>query len=65
MMRVYERAFSAYVAGDFKSALAGFEQVLESEPSDHCANYYSKICREQLIAPSVEPWDAVHVSTTK
>lgn len=65
MTRVYERAFLAYVAGDFINALAGFEQVLESEPSDHCANHYSKICREQLIAPSAEPWDAVHVSTTK
>jgi len=65
MMRVYERAFSAYLAGDFKAALAGFDQFLEAEPGDHCANYYSTICREQLIKPSSEPWDGVYVSRAK
>ena len=65
MVRVYEDAFSAYVAGDFKRALIGFEQYLEMEPADHCASHYSEICREQLSKPSPEPWDAVHVSRAK
>src|SRR5437762_1639549 len=65
MVRVYEDAFSAYVAGDFKRALIGFEQYLEMEPADHCASHYSEICREQLSKPSPEPWDAVHVSRVK
>jgi adenylate cyclase len=65
MMGVYERAFSAYLAGDFKAALAGFDQFLEAEPGDHCADYYSTICREQLIKPSTEPWDGVYVSRAK
>jgi adenylate cyclase len=65
IVRTYEDAFSAYVAGDFKRALVGFEQYLEMEPGDHCATHYSEICREQLVKPSTEPWDAVHVSRTK
>ena len=65
IVRVYEDAFSAYVAGDFKRALVGFEQYLEMEPADHCASHYSEICREQLSKPSAEPWDAVHVSRAK
>jgi adenylate cyclase len=65
MVRVYENAFSAYVAGDFKRALVGFEQYLEMEPGDHCASHYSEICRERLVKPSTEPWDAVHVSRAK
>jgi adenylate cyclase len=65
IVRVYEDAFSAYVAGDFKRALVGFEQYLEAEPGDYCASHYSEVCREQLTKPSTQPWDAVHVSRVK
>jgi len=62
---LYERAFSEYFAGEFKTAAAGFAQFLEAEPGDHCGMHYLQHCGELLENRPSEPWDGIHVSTSK
>ncbi len=62
---LYERAFSDYVVGEFKSASEAFEQFLQTEPGDHCGAHYLKHCGELMENAPGEAWDGVHVSKTK
>jgi len=62
---LYERAFSEYFAGDFKSAAAGFAQFLVAEPGDHCGIHYLQHCGELLEKQPSEPWDGIHISKSK
>ena len=64
-LSTYETAFADYVAGDFKSAASGFEQVLSAEPGDHCADHYAQICRRHSESSPPDAWDAVHISQRK
>ena len=62
---IYEQAFSAYIAGDFRGALDGFEKFLEGQPGDFCATHYVKMCSRHLHTPSEGAWDGIHVSERK
>ena len=48
---VYHRALARYRRGDHEAALAGFDEVLSSEPSDTWAAYMRALCLQRLDRP--------------
>lgn len=61
----YEQAFANYCAGEFQTALAGFEAFLRAWPDDFAAGYYAGECRKLMETPPEGPWDGVYTSQSK
>jgi adenylate cyclase len=57
----WDAALSAYRAGRFDGALAGFQALRDESPDDVPAALYVERCREFLAAPPGPGWDGVHV----
>lgn len=62
---LYEQAFEAYLNGDFQSAGALLEQVLQCAPHDGPAEVLMKRCDEMIEVPPPSDWDGVAVKLDK
>jgi adenylate cyclase len=60
-VRTYEAALDAYLARDFRKALAALEVLTDDPPSQRLADR----CRDLLEHPPPEDWDGVYVATNK
>jgi len=61
----YEAGLTAWRAGDFTSAIASFEKVLEIRKDDAASALMIERCRHQIENPSAEDWDGTTVARSK
>jgi adenylate cyclase len=54
-----ERAFAAYVAGDFRSALSTYEELTKAFPSDPIGALFVQRCADYLKDPPGADWSGV------
>ena len=61
----YETALDAYLAGDFKTAAAGFGALARSYPDDKAATVMAERSDDLAQRPTPADWDGVYVFRTK
>jgi len=64
-LRDHEEGVRLYRTREFSAAAACFEKVLATLPEDWLANEYLEECREFIVNPPPEDWNAVHVMKSK
>jgi adenylate cyclase len=61
----FDDGLSAYRAGDWRAAIAGFERALAIRPADSPSEMYVERCRHYLDEPPAADWDGVWVLKDK
>lgn len=64
-LRDHEEGVRLYRNREFSAAAACFEKELEALPEDWLANEYLENCREFIVKPPPEEWNAVDVMESK
>jgi adenylate cyclase len=60
-----EAGLAAYRARDFNGAIGRFTQVLDARPEDRPAQIMLERCRNFLLSPPGEDWEATNAMQTK
>jgi adenylate cyclase len=63
--KLTEKAFQAYVSGDFGAALSLYEQLAKAFPDDQLAPMFMQRCNAYLTDPPGADWTGVTRMTTK
>jgi adenylate cyclase len=64
-LATHEKGVQLYRQREFSDAALCFESVLAALPEDWLANEYLGECREFIVHPPPEDWNAVHVMKSK
>lgn len=63
--RLTEQAFATFISRDFRAALALYEQLVQSFPSDGIGPMFIQRCKDYLMDPPGADWTGVTKMTTK